>query len=392
MPSAFYRTTRSLNLDHFRFPLWGILCSGAFLCLWLAWAVLYKINLYETSQNARIEVFQSVFPIQASVAGRIVRSHVTLGQKVQQGDVLFELDYEPLNLRLAEEQTRLESLQRQLNALHHVTAAEKQSVERERTANQSALKEAQSRYREGEVTARLATTEAERIKKLFDQGLISQAAFEQASTKAEKQAASAQALLVKIERLKNEQSVKLSDREAHLEDLQRDAETITGDMDMSRKAIARLQQQVEYHIIRAPISGTVGELVELRPGSVVATSESLATIVPVGDFRIVAYIPNQSSVGRVVTGQTAEMRLNAFPWMQYGTIKAEVINVGSEPKNGAVRIECFIKQNQQTMLPMKHGLTGSLEIAVERLTPANLILRQVGEWLTPAQQSGRTIS
>jgi len=83
MPSAFYRTTRSLSLDRFRFSVIGILVSIAILFLWIAWSPWFKISLYEISDSARIEVAKAVHPVAAPISGRILKTELMLGQEVQ---------------------------------------------------------------------------------------------------------------------------------------------------------------------------------------------------------------------------------------------------------------------------------------------------------------------
>jgi len=387
MPSAFNRTTRSLDLDHFRFPLVGVILSCLFLSLWIVWALVFKIALYQVSKSARIEVASAVYPVQTSVTARLLRAQVSLGQQVQLGDTLFFLDAQNLHLRLQEQESRYTALKQELAALQKSISAEETAMQREHPATQTELEEAKSLFREGDAAAQFAEGEARRLKLLFDKGLIAEAALLSAQAEADKKRASAEALRLKIDRLSIEHSIRLDDRQSHLEGLRRDAARIAGDLQTSEKTAARLTQDIEHHVIRAPIAGIVGELVELRPGSFVKVSEKLATIVPNGENRIVASLP-YAGMGRILPGQRAKMRVDAYPWIHYGTIKAIVSEVGSEPQRNGVRVELAIDAAGELNIPLRHGLTGRVEIDVERVTPAGLMLRKVAGWVNRTEKTG----
>ena len=92
--------------------------------------------------------------------------------------------------------------------------------------------------------------------------------------------------------------------------------------------------------------------------------------------RIVArFAPD--TVGRLRAGQEAHLRLDAFPWMQHGTVAARVRTVATEPDGGAIRVELEIGDGAPG-LPLEHGQTGTVEVDVERASPAELVLRAAG--------------
>ena len=72
------------------------------------------------------------------------------------------------------------------------------------------------------------------------------------------------------------------------------------------------------------------------------------------------------------------MRLDAYPWMQFGTVKAKVANVGSESNNGKVRVDLIIQEQNTLKFSIRHGLTGLVEVEVNQIKPIDLILRKVG--------------
>src|SRR5262249_48761572 len=119
---------------------------------------------------------------------------------------------------------------------------------------------------------------------------------------------------------------------------------------------------------------------EVRVGSVVRAAERLGAVVPSGRPQVVAHFP-VAVVERIHPGQPARVRLEGFPWTQYGTLTATVAEVGNEPSEGQVRVELVLTAGSASPIPIGHGLPGSVEVEVERVSPAVLVLRSAGQWL-----------
>ena len=108
---------------------------------------------------------------------------------------------------------------------------------------------------------------------------------------------------------------------------------------------------------------------------------TLGAVVPRGNLRIVAEFLPPAALGRIQPGQPAWMRLDGFPWTQYGAIRATVQRVGNEVRDGRVRVELLVDQGAGVTVPMQHGLPGVVEVQTETVTPAMLALRTAGQML-----------
>jgi membrane fusion protein (multidrug efflux system) len=165
---------------------------------------------------------------------------------------------------------------------------------------------------------------------------------------------------------------------------------VEGDLVVEQASIRRLEYEVERRIVRAPVAGQLGEVRPVRAGTVVRPGEQLATVVPAGPPRVVAWLP-VSALGRVKSGQAARLRLEGFAWTHYGTLRAKVTDTGSEAGAGLFRIELALEPDEWSLIPRQHGLVGSAEVAIEEVSPAVLALRTAGHLLSrrPPSRAGR---
>ncbi|MEP7342720.1 MAG: HlyD family efflux transporter periplasmic adaptor subunit [Acidobacteriota bacterium] len=379
MPTPFTRCTRALNADGFNRSAIVILLTAILLGGWLAWFGLARVALYETTDAARLEVDRAVHPIEVLIGGRVTVTNLKVGREVKAGDVLVELETESQRLQLVEEQARIAALAAQLAALRGQSTAEQQVQTETRGAAPVALDESRAKLEEAEASARAADDEARRYEKLRADGLIAEMEVVRAKSEAEKRQAAAAALRIAINRQNKDQRATDSTQQVAIEELKRDAAVIEGEIKTRQTIIERLRHEVTQRQIVAPASGKLGEAAELRIGQVVREGDKLGAIIPDGQLKAVAEFPPSESLGRIRKGQQARLRLDGFPWTEYGKLAVEVMNIASEPRSGKVRVELLVRPESAPMIPLQHGLPGKLEVEVERISPAALVLRSVGK-------------
>jgi multidrug resistance efflux pump len=377
----FSTTQRTLEADGFRGMTLGLLFVLGLLSAWGAWFIGARVALYAVSDTARLEMSQAAHPVEAPVAGRVVATHLALGRAVQGSDVLVELDASIQHLQRGEEHARLHALAPQIEALRTAIAAEEQALREARHAARVAIEEARARHREAEVAARTAAEEAELFARLHARNLSSQLDLLRANGEAQKRRAAAETLRLAVSRLDSDHRTQASDRHARLEGLRRDVTRLGGDMTTAATTVERLTHEIERRRLHAPMSGRLGEVAELRIGSVVREGDRLAAVVPLGDLQAVADFSPPSALARIRPGQSARLRLEGFPWTQYGSLAATVSRVASEVRNGRVRVELSVQPDGTSVIPLQHGLPGSVEVQVERVAPAILVLRAAGKLL-----------
>ena len=350
----------------------------AVLGLWLVWFVSADVKVFETSEAARIESAQSVHSLEAPVSGRLDSVRAVLGTSVREGDVLFEFDAEEEQFELLEAESRLASLRSQLGLLLEELVLESEGLDARRTSDEEEAQAAKSRAKVEEVDARYSLEELDQLTPLRDAGLISSRELLQLRAEAERAATRAEAEQRTFSSLEREHTAEDKKTLATLTRLRREAAETEGAIQDLEAHIEHLRHQVEERSMGAPIGGRVGWLTSQQPGSFVAAGQRLADIVPDGELRLVAYFPTRS-LGRVRPGQRALVRLHAYPWTQFGTLRATVDRVASEPEEGRLRTELLLADTPSSAIVLEHGLSADVEVEVEALSPARLALRAAGD-------------
>ncbi|MGZ3457521.1 MAG: HlyD family secretion protein, partial [Archangium sp.] len=334
MSANFSHSLRALEEDGFRRPgrilAFVVLLAGG----WLVWFVCARVTVYEVSDNARLEVDRAVYPVEAQVDGRITSSRLDIGRNVQQGEVLLELDARTQRLKLQEEQAHLETLLPQLDTLRNELQARQKALEAQGLASSAELNAARARQREAQAALSYAAEEQTRLEPLAADHAISELEFLRVKSEREKREASLDALAQDADRLKSERLNRQSLGLSEVARLERELDSVEGQITTSRARIASLTHELEQFVVRAPVSGQVGEVGRLQPGSEVRRGDRLAVLIPSGQLRIVADFPPSHALGRIRPGQSARLRLQGFPWAEYGTLTATVSKLASEARDG----------------------------------------------------------
>lgn len=379
MPSPFSRTLRSLESDGHRRWAAGLIPALLLLIAWGVWFLVARVALYEVSERAWLAVDREAHPIAAPVAGRISSLRIALGQQVAAGEVLAELEGEEQHARLDEERARWTGLERQAAALRQQIAAGQQERTSRGQASRAATEETRSKLREAEAATRLAEQEAERQARLLAGGLIPPAEAERARSLAEQRRAAAESLRQTLGRLAFEEQGTESEQRGDIDELERELALLAAQAHSAQAAVRRLQRDLELRTLRAPVAGRIGQVAPIRVGSVVTAGEPLGFVVPQGEIMAIAELAPASALGRVRPGQRARVVLDSFPASQYGELPATVVRVASEPRDGRIRVELALRPDRRSLLPLQHGLPGLVEVEVEKVTPAALVLRTVGK-------------
>jgi multidrug resistance efflux pump len=384
MSNPFSRSLRALESQGSRGWLAAVAGVALLLTAWAAWFVFAQVPLYETSNVARVESVAAAHPVDARLDGRVVRVQLSVGAPVRAGDVLVEIEADAERLALDEARARLNALGPEEAAARQEIDAEARAIADDRRALSVVLDEQRAITREAQAALRLADEEASRTARLRADGLVAELEDIRVRAEAERKRAAAEAASAALDRMDRDQTTRESDRLVRVQRLRGTLSRLDGEAATAAATIKRLQYEVERRVFRAPVGGRIAEAADLRVGAVVKEGERLAAIVPEGALRIVAQFAPASAIGRVRPGQQARLRLLAFPWVEYGSLRARVTEVADEVRGGFVRVELAV-DTAPPSVSISHALPGSVEIEVERVSPVWLILRTLGAGLTRVQ-------
>ncbi|HWD98966.1 MAG TPA: HlyD family efflux transporter periplasmic adaptor subunit, partial [Bryobacteraceae bacterium] len=221
----------------------------------------------------------------------------------------------------------------------------------------------------------------DRARRLRAAGISSEADTQRAVAEAQSKRAAADNLKLALTRLTPEESVRERDRDVRQKQILGDIAKLEAERATSSAAIQRLEYEIEQHRIRAPISGRLGECAALHPGSHITEGQQLGVILPKGKLQMVAEFDPSAALGKIRPGQPAVIRLDGFPWAQFGTLSAEVSRVAGDMREGKVRVDLDVKPTANSRIHIQHGLPGSVEVEVGKLSPIALVLRSAGRFV-----------
>lgn len=349
---------------------------------WLGWAIFARLSLVEVSADARIELDGATFPIEAPFLGRVIMTNLHVGGQVHRDEVLVELDSMPQQLELKESQVRMTGLESPLAELRSQIQAEDNLRAAEELGSRSRAREADSRVHEARIPAEFAEQDLARVQSLYAQRVVSARDMQKAQSEADRLRVAVTALEAAAGHVPQEQAARNREREVRIARLQGEIAAMEAQCESLQADEVRLGYEIDRRRIRAPADGRIGEAVNLQVGAVVPEGARLGSIVPAGRLLVVAQYPAQAAFGRIRAGQSATLRLAGFPWAEFGTVSATVVHVAQEVRDGKVRIELALAPSSSFRGALAHGMPGTLEVAVDRVSPIGLTLRTAGQWLT----------
>jgi HlyD family secretion protein len=223
------------------------------------------------------------------VAGRVVSRFFEEGDWIDQGKVLAKLDDEDLRSRLEVARATLMSAQARLGKLLAGSRPEE-------------IRQAEANLHQAQFDLRNKQTQYERMKGLYERGVISKEAFDNAETGFKVAQAAVQVAS------ESYQLVKEGPRKEDIEDAR-------AQVDQARASVKLNETQLSYTTLYSPISGVVlvksGEI-----GEVVNPGTSILTLADVENIWLKAYIP-ETDLSKVKWGQDVIVTTDLRPQKKY---------------------------------------------------------------------------
>ena len=337
----------------------------------LAWSYFGWMDIHAVA-SGKIQPVGGSKVVQPLEAGKVVAIHVENGSRVNVGDVLVELDPTEVAADRETEARELEAAKAEMARREAAIAATNSTTlelplivfapdisEQLRRREQAVLAADLAQLRSAVATIkaqlgekdatkeRLTSAIAQRQKliglaservamrqKLDSMGAGSRAQTIEVMTQYETQIANdasdrgqlieTNAAMVELDR-KIDEAIKqfVADQSQKLAAVQQKRDHLEEDL-------IKAQSKLSRAALKAPIAGTVQQLIVSSIGQVVVPGQPLLTIVPGDDaIEVRAMVANQD-IGFVEAGQLAVVKVDAFPFTRYGTIEAIVEKVSGD--------------------------------------------------------------
>ena len=114
--------------------------------------------------------------------------------------------------------------------------------------------------------------------------------------------------------------------QAELVKLRQDSLRNLADLD---RQLLEVNKAIEYEVLRAPVGGMIFDLKPSSPGYAAQANEILLQVVPLGTLEAKVYLTNRN-VGFAKPGQKAQIRVDAFPFTQFGSLPGRLKRIGNE--------------------------------------------------------------
>jgi HlyD family secretion protein len=301
-------------------------------------------------ERGRVRPATERSPIVTRTAGFISSIRVRDNDLVHAGDTLLTLSAQGLQAKCDFNDTETRVVNRELADLSYLL----DRIGNKRPAVINDLQTARyiseyqkfdADYRNANLKIDRADRETNRIKQLLSSKVVAARDFEESSY---------QANVARVERdVINQQAIARwqadkVQKEHELEELATQAR--------------QLAEERNLYSVKAPLDGAVIGVEGVVEGSYVQAGQRIGDISPTSDFVIDVAVPPKD-IGRIHTGQSANIQVDAYPYTIWGLLPGRVIRVSADyiqegERSGAFKV---IVRPDQDYLRTREGLTGYLK-------------------------------
>jgi len=382
VPSNFSHTLRSLEERHT--GTWALLPALVLLGAWCSWMGLAQVDVYSSATHSRLEVHRSASRASAQQSGRITLLGAQLGASVVEGQVLAELDSSVERMALAIESAALEALATKGEALRAQLGAEAERRKYRQRVDEVDRRRARVVLERARVSAEHKSELALMARDLREERLNTRSEVVSAVEELDDGLLAVTHASTELERASAERDYRDKTDIARGAELTRALAELAAEELVTRARLDAARAQIERLTVRAPASGVLGSVEPVHVGDVVRAGDVIATVLPRDSVRVVAHFPPEQAIGHIAPGQSARVRFDGFPWVEFGMAEATVSHVASEPQAGAIFVELVLRAEHDSRIPVQHGLTGAVDVRTGQASPWALLCRRIGSALIRA--------
>lgn len=283
----------------------------------------------------------------SKVGGRITQVLVAEGDHVKKGQLLVAFDDAELNAALL--QARGTYGQSKANYAKMTRGSRPEEIAQARATNDSrahAISGATAAAERARADAANAEIEYRRFQQLNKDGVISREQLDAAESRnqmAQAQAASAEhaVTVAQSDSAAAAAARRLTEQGFRHEDIA----AARADVERTEGALKEAEARYLERQVLSPADAVV-EVLDLRPGDLIPANSPVAKLLEADQLYVIVYVP-QDQIGRIRIGQSAEVKVDAFPNQAFHAV-VEQIRQQAE----------FLPRNVQTKEERQHQVVG----------------------------------
>lgn len=133
-----------------------------------------------------------------------------------------------------------------------------------------------------------------------------------------------------------------------------------------------IEQWKQRYLLKAPTSGRVSFISPIQENIQLKAGQELFFVQPEDEKFYGEMKLGQYNLGKVSPGQSVLVKVNSYPYQQYGIVRAKVSQMAELPQDSTYAIKIafpnLLNTDADTSIPFKNGMTASAEIVTEELS------------------------
>lgn len=152
----------------------------------------------------------------------------------------------------------------------------------------------------------------------------------------------------------------------------------------------KANQRTQLQRLIAPVDGVVQQLAVHTIGGVVTPAQELMVIVPRGEKVEIEAVIENKDIGFVHSGQTAEVKVDAFPFTKYGTLAAELLSISTDAVpdeklgliyTSRVLLKQTVMRVEDKLINLSPGMAVTVEVKTGKRRLIEYLLSPLTEYL-----------
>lgn len=349
----------------------------------IIWTCLSEIDVVITASGS-VQPVGNLNVVKTYSGGTIKSINVAEGDYIEQGDILIELDSEALDIDVNQLQNQRKILEAQRDIYKKIIGGSDsskikasdypdefksyiQAIIDENTGYKNTLANLENEKKSAEINKDIAQLQLEQYQ----------------STGGTERQIKAQELSVQQYALAVENAeLQISNTKVqYSSQINSNISEVNNKLDEIETNLEKYRLSTEYQNITAPVSGYVNSIGVNTLGETVTSAQQLVTIVPDNTpNEMLCYVKN-TDIADIELGMEAEIKLEAYPYNKYGTVKGTVKYISpssfTNEQLGNVYIVKLDIDGGSENINIISGLSGAVEIKTDKRTVMDYFLEPI---------------